>query len=622
MTKRRRRSALAFALRLSLTANRRATVITLLGFATYSTIPIFVAYLVKVIIDGAAAGDTAGMVVAAAGIAVIAGLATGLVATAMEQSTRMIEDTASAVDQRMMTALGRVPSVAHLEDPEVRDGLELLRQERVYVSEGVDALSLLLGSTVRATATVVFLVLVNPLMLLTVVFALPSLAASRWAERKRAAAVETSARDARLGHHLYDVGTSASAGGELRLFGVGAHLRQRSTDIVRGADTTAVRAGYRGLLAMVPAGVLFAAGYAGSLLLVLYDFSHQRVTIGEVVLTLSLVTLINLQVSQLIRNLAFQQRTLVSVRRLLWLEDRMAADSDALVPTSDEATVPAWLDDGMELRGVSFQYPGSSRPAVRDVDLRLPAGSVVALVGENGAGKSTLIKLLTGLCEPTEGEIRVAGVPLDTLQRRAWHEACSVCFQDFARLEFTVRDSVAAGHLALRDDPAAVDLAVGQGALTPVVEQLPRGLDTPLGRTFDDGAALSGGQWQRVALARSRMRQAPLLLLLDEPTAAIDPLAEDEILSRYVAAARQTARRTNGITLFASHRLSTVRTADLIVVVDGGSIVQTGTHAELMAQSDGIYHDIYHRQSRAYADHTDPDETDKETPHAPEDAAT
>jgi ATP-binding cassette subfamily B protein/ATP-binding cassette subfamily C protein len=593
----RRPHPLLYSLRLSLAADRRATLLTLVMFAVYPVVPIVAAYLVNVGIDAAIARRTTTFFVVAASIVVIAALATGVTSIGVEQSTRMIEATSALTDQRVMTLVGNLSSVAELEDPEVLDRVELLRQERVLLSEGTDAFTLLLGATVRAVATAAFLAFVNPLMLLTVLLAVPPFFASRRAERRRGRAVEGSAQAARLSRHLYTLGTSPAAARELRLFDAGEHLRRRVDEAARAADTPIVRAGYRGVPATAGAGLLFAVGFVGGLLIVVNDYANGRASIGEVVLTFSLVTMINLQVGQMIRLLTFQQRTLAAVRRLLWLERRAAPPA-----TVDGAEPPDRLVDGIRLHGVSYRYPGGARDALDAVSLYLPAGAVVAVVGENGSGKSTLIKLLAGIYAPTLGTITVDGADLATLAATSWHAASSACFQDFAKLEFPVRDSVGAGDLSRRTNQEAVTRAVAEGAAAEVVAGLARGLQTPLGRSFDDGVELSGGQWQRIALARSRMRQSPVLLLLDEPTAAIDPLAEEEILSGYVSAAKRTTRGTNGVTVFASHRLSTVRVADLIIVVHAGAVVQIGTHVRLMADTDGRYHELYKRQSRAYAD--------------------
>ncbi|MEU9350970.1 ABC transporter ATP-binding protein [Streptomyces griseoloalbus] len=592
----RRRSPLRASIALSLEADRRATLFTFLTFGLRPTVLILVFYLVKVIVDAAVAHDTATLTAAVTGIALASALAVGSVAYSIEQSVRMIEGTAAVADRRLMTLIGRLPGVSHLEDPAVRDQIEVLRQERVHLSEGGDALSLVLGATVRALFTGVILAMIQPVLLLLPLLAVPPLLATRRAHRRRDEAVGRAAGTARLARHLLAVGSSPAAAKELRLSGLGPQLRARHAAAAEEADRTVTRTVWSNLVATSAASTLFAVGYCAALFLVLYRFDQGQVSLGDVVLTLALVTSVSTQLSQAVQFFGFLQQTLAASRRLLWLEEyaeRAARDGGGAVPA-------ARLTDGVRLDGVGFRYPGSDTWVLKDVDLALPAGSVVAVVGANGAGKSTLIKLLAGLHRPTSGRITVDGTDLATVDPDAWHLRTSACFQDFSRLEFSVRHSVGAGSLPHADDDTRVARAVDQGGAADIVAGLPGGLGTRLGRSFDDGVDLSGGEWQRVALARARMRPAPCLLVLDEPTAAIDPLAEDALLSAYVTAARQTVAQARGITLFASHRLSTARLADLIVVVDRGRIAQLGVHDHLMAQPDGIYRDLYERQSRAY----------------------
>jgi ATP-binding cassette, subfamily B, bacterial len=235
------------------------------------------------------------------------------------------------------------------------------------------------------------------------------------------------------------------------------------------------------------------------------------------------------------------------------------------------------------------------------VTLDLPAGTTVALVGENGAGKSTLVKLLAGLYKPTSGRILVDGVDLSTMDPFQWQARVGGAFQDFAKFELVARESVGIGHLPDVSDPGAVEKAltdVGAGHLPDV---LPRGLDTPLGESFPDGTLLSGGQWQAIALGRSAMRQDPLLLLLDEPTASLDPRAEHRVFERFSAIAARASRVSGCVTVLVTHRFAAAPTADLIVFLDGGHVVERGTHAQLMAKN-GRYAELYRLQRRAYVD--------------------
>jgi ATP-binding cassette subfamily B protein len=241
---------------------------------------------------------------------------------------------------------------------------------------------------------------------------------------------------------------------------------------------------------------------------------------------------------------------------------------------------------------------------LNDVSLTLPAGAVVAIVGENGAGKSTLVKLLAKLYQPTSGRILVDGAELGRMSANEWRSRLAGAFQDFFRFEFQARHSVGVGDVPRLDDQVAVVRAVDQAGASDVVTRLADGLDTQLGPTWPHGVELSFGQWQKLALARGFMRDAPLLLVLDEPTAALDAETEHALFERYAAAARGEGGRADGstegrITILVSHRFSTVRMADLIVVLDGSHLVEVGSHEDLVQQG-GQYAQLYGIQAAAY----------------------
>jgi ATP-binding cassette subfamily B protein len=280
-------------------------------------------------------------------------------------------------------------------------------------------------------------------------------------------------------------------------------------------------------------------------------------------------------------------------RRLAWLEDYAASQRvDAAIDP------PVTLRRGMRLDHVSFSYPGTSKLVLDDVSLTLPAGSVVAIVGANGAGKTTLVKLLTKMYAPTRGDIYVDDVLLSRIDAVQWRERVAGALQDFCRFEFMARQTIGLGELARLEDEPAVAAAVGRAGAEDVVATLPSGLDTQLGATWPNGVDVSFGQWQKLALARGFMRDAPLLLVLDEPTAALDAETEHALFERYAAAARHD-RGEGQITVLVSHRFSTVRMADLIVVVDGARVTEVGTHDELMARH-GQYAELYGIQAKAY----------------------
>ncbi len=251
---------------------------------------------------------------------------------------------------------------------------------------------------------------------------------------------------------------------------------------------------------------------------------------------------------------------------------------------------PDVLRRGITLREVSFGYPPDGGTVLDGVDVHLPAGAAVALVGENGAGKTTLVKLLTGMYQPTAGQVLLDGVPLADIDLAAWRERTAATFQDFVRFELLAAEAVGVGDLPRIDQASALELALRRADATAVAAELPEGLGTRLGRSFTGGRELSGGQWQRLALARGMMRDLPLLLILDEPTASLDAITEAALFERYLAA-RQLAAQSGAITLLVSHRFSTVRMADLIVVLDQGRIAASGDHASLV-RAGGLYAEL------------------------------
>jgi ATP-binding cassette subfamily B protein len=235
---------------------------------------------------------------------------------------------------------------------------------------------------------------------------------------------------------------------------------------------------------------------------------------------------------------------------------------------------------------------------LEDVSVDIPIGAVVAIVGENGAGKTTLVKLLAKMYEPTSGRILVDRTDLARIAAVDWRARLAGAFQDFFRFEFRARHTVGVGDLPRFDEEPAVVTAVSRAGAGDVIVRLTAGLETQLGPTWPGGVEVSFGQWQKLALARGFMRDGPLLLVLDEPTAALDAETEHALFERYAAAVRE-ADGNGRVTILVSHRFSTVRMADVIVVLDGARVVETGTHDALIA-ARGQYAQLYAIQAAAY----------------------
>jgi len=250
-------------------------------------------------------------------------------------------------------------------------------------------------------------------------------------------------------------------------------------------------------------------------------------------------------------------------------------------------------DDGIRFENVTFTYPGAGAPALAGVDLHIRPGESLALVGENGSGKTTLIKLLSGLYTPDAGRILLDGLDLRRWDPATLRRRIGVIFQDFARYQFTVGENIGAGDVLHFEDEQRWTLAAEQGMALPFVQSLPEGFHAQLGKWFKDGRELSGGQWQKIALARAFMRSGADILVLDEPTAAMDAAAEATIFEHFRSLTR------NRIAILISHRFSTVRMADQIIVIDDGRVIERGSHEELMAL-DGHYARLFLLQARGY----------------------
>ncbi|CAA9552104.1 MAG: Efflux ABC transporter, permease/ATP-binding protein [uncultured Thermomicrobiales bacterium] len=554
------------------------------------------AYGYKLLVDAAVDRDTSGILAAVVVLSAAAGI--GLVNGLyyIDLLFSVAERASGEVDRRLIRLMGGVPGIEHHELPEHIDRLDLLREQRALLGWMTNATAGLLRVAVQLIASGVLLARLHPALLLLPLFGTVSFVAGRRAQEVQRRAEESTAGAERLRRHLFETGTEAAAGKEVRVFGLLDTLLNRHQLASDAVMRERNRAEWLGAGLQSVGALVSGAAYAAAIGLVLVLAVQGSATPGDVVLAVGLAAGMNAIVSTAVFYGAHFLRVLRAADRYLWLE-RYARQSSRIV--ADPLPAPARLERGIRLDSISFRYVGMDEDVLSGVDLWLPAGSVVAIVGENGAGKSTLVKILCGLYEPTAGRILVDGVDVSRMDREGWRDRVSAAFQDFVRFEFLARESVGVGDVAKIASERDVGAALDRAQASDLRGQLPQGLETQLGKDWKDGVELSGGQWQKLALGRAMMRERPLLLMLDEPTASLDAQTEHALFARYTSAARRAAEEAGTVTVLVSHRFSTVRMADLIAVLDGGRIRELGSHEELMTLG-GLYAELYELQARAY----------------------
>jgi ATP-binding cassette subfamily B protein len=534
---------------------------------------------------------------AAIGLALTA-TATWFLSTVSTRLQRRFRDRVTiALESHVARLQASVATIAHHERPEYLDRLAMLRDQIFVLDHMYMSLFSTCGWILRLGVTIALLASIHPALVLLAISAVPTVLSSTWRPAVERAAQEQGAQAHRLARHLFTVATTAPPGKEVRVTGIGERLiKERRDAWERGyAPIAAARSGSAAWHTL--AWAIFGAAYVGAIVFVSSWLASPP---ADVLLVLAAGSRLSAYIGATVGEIGFLRGFWMDgSRRLAWLEDYAASAA-----SSADLPVPAAFREGIRLEHVSFAYPGTSRLVLDDVSLSVPAGSVVALVGENGAGKTTLVKLLAKMYEPISGAILLDETPLARVPADAWRARMAGAFQDFFRFEFKARHTIGIGDAPRLDDETAVLTAVERAGAADVVSRLPSGLETQLGPTWPGGVEVSFGQWQKLALARGFMRDHPLVLVLDEPTAALDAETEHALFERYAAASRRkgaesSATTAGGITILVSHRFSTVRMADLIVVLDGARLVEVGSHDELMARR-GQYAELYSIQAAAY----------------------
>ncbi|MEV7519883.1 ABC transporter ATP-binding protein [Streptomyces sp. NPDC091371] len=565
-----------------------------------ATIPIALAWVTKLLLDviGRGEADTGHIAVLGAvlgGTGLLAGLLPHVMVYLNAETERRV---GLLAQNQLFLATERFVGLARFEDPAFLDRLRLALQSGGSTPGAVVAAAL---SIVRTTIMVLgflgSLFVLSPWMpLMVVLSAVPALGGQLWLAKRRAMLQWELGPTERREIFYRDLLTSVQAAKEIRLFGTGAHLRDRMMAERGKANRETARVDRRELLLQAMTGFATALFAGGALMWAVLAAAAGRISIGDVSLLIASIAGVQSASVALMREIGQVHQKL-----LLFQHFRQILDSEPDLPVAREPVAAAPLSSGIEFRDVWFRYSAEQPWVVRGVDLTIPHGQTLGLIGRNGAGKSTLVKLLCRMYDPERGAILWDGVDLRDIDPAELRERIGAVFQDYMNYDLTAAENIALGDLSRSHDQQALTAAAEHAGAHELIQQLPDAYDTLLSRIFfkgglagaTRGVTLSGGQWQRMALARAYMRGARDLLILDEPSSGLDAETEHRI---HVGLREHRKGRTS---VLISHRLGAVREADLLVVLDDGEITERGTHDELIAL-DGLYARMFHVQAEGY----------------------
>ena len=480
--------------------------------------------------------------------------------------------------------------LAHYESPEFHDILNRAQQSGSNYPMRVLRLSLtLLGQFTQLAGLLALLLRFNPLVfVLLLLSALPTFwVGVRFSER-RFWMTRRQTPSRRLADYFGTILTEPKFVKEVRLFNLGGYLVNQYQDIREKFNQESQLLARRQSFAQVSLEIVSAIGFYGAYALVLWETIRGLVTIGDLTLYASTFQQAQSATASILTSVATLYEFNLYVSQYFEFLDLAPQVKSPLRPKA----FPASIQQGLVLQNVYFTYPGSDAPTLKNINLTIAPEECIALVGLNGSGKTTLLKLLARLYDIDRGLIAIDDIPLSAFDLSDLRRNIGVLFQDFARYALSAKDNIGFGDLANRDDSAQMLRAAGDAGASVVIESLAQGYDTVLGKMFTGGVDLSGGQWQKIGLARAFMSQAQVLIL-DEPTAAVDAIAEHDLFERF----RQLTK--GKMTFIVSHRFSTVRMADRIIVLEDGEVIEVGTHSELMNQQ-GRYEEMFRLQAESY----------------------
>ncbi len=479
--------------------------------------------------------------------------------------------------------------LSQLEDPDFYDKLERARRQ---TNNRVTLMTTILSQIqdlITVATLITGLIVFQPFLILLLIVAIaPSFLNEIRFSRSSYSLVRSWTPERRELDYLRYIGASDVTAKEIKLFGLADFLSNRFSDLADkyylANKALAVKRAVWGSIFHIVGDLSYYAAYV----VIIVRTVNGIITIGDLTFLAGSFRRLRNQIQTI-----FSRLTRIS-ESALYLKDYFDfLDIDHARPvTQGQEDVPGEISKGFTFENVSFRYPGSENFVLEDINMSLFKGEKIALVGENGAGKTTLIKLLLGMYQPTSGRILLDGRDIQTFKSAEYQQLFGVIFQDFVKYYFTAGENIAVGKIQAKDDLSQIVTAAERSLADQVVDDLPAGYDQPLGRRFHDGIDLSGGQWQKIALARAYMKDAQVIVL-DEPTSALDARAEYEAFQRF------TVLTEGKMAVLISHRFSTVRMADRIIVLKGGRILEQGSH-EYLVEKGGLYSELFEYQAEGY----------------------
>ena len=480
--------------------------------------------------------------------------------------------------------------LAHFESPEFYDTLERAQNSGSnYPVRVIQTLTDLFGQFITLVSLLGLLLQFNiaivPLLFFT---ALPSFWTSIIYSGRRFWMTRKETESGRLSNYIQRVLTNPEFAKEVRLFNLGGHLLGQWRDIRTdfNGKSAAIASEYTRMRGL--AGVLVNSGFYIAYIWTLIKTIAGQITVGDFTMYTGAFSQAQQVLPSILENIAKIYESNLYVSQYFDFLNLQPEVINASRPQS----FPQPIKQGLSLRNVTFTYPGASQPTLRNLSLDIKPGESIALVGLNGAGKTTLLKLITRLYDVDSGEITIDGIAIDKIKLSELHQNIGVLNQDFARYQLSASDNIGFGNLPQRENQHRIERAAIDSGADGVVNTLKRGYETRLGKMFKGGVDLSGGQWQKIGMARAFMTDAPILIL-DEPTAALDAIAEYELFEKF------RSLTAGKMTFFVSHRFSTVQLADRIVVLENSKIVEVGSHPQLIRQN-GLYAEMFLKQASSY----------------------